>query len=65
MFGLHYDSTAIEMKVDDGIRKKSLHSVGVAEAVSPLRRALQTNHTRPLQTLNFMDNWHVYGLQRE
>lgn len=34
----HSDSIAVEMKVDDGIRKKSLHSVGIAEAVSPVRK---------------------------
>lgn len=38
MFGLHFDSIAMEMEVDDGTRKMSLHSVGSAEAVSPLRK---------------------------
>jgi hypothetical protein len=51
-FGLHLDSIAMEMGIDHGIRKKSLHSVGIAEAVSPLRKALQSNHLRPSQTLN-------------
>lgn len=37
-FGLHFDSIAMEMEVDDGTRKMSLHSVSSAEAVSPLRK---------------------------
>ena len=31
-------SMVLEMEVDDGIRKKSLHPVGAAEAVSPARK---------------------------